>query len=87
MSEILIVGIVKERGRIIAFVIDEGTYDKDEVINHIVRKDEGWEHVYTFVEGYAKARVFVKTLYTGTRFLCTPPDGVVENNIGSLPQY
>lgn len=59
-------------------------YEIDDVINHINKKDEGWESVYTFAEGYRNAKVFVKTLWTGTRFLCTPPDGIVENNLSNL---
>jgi len=85
VADVFITGVTKERGRIVTVLIDhDAEYGIDEVINHISLKDEGWEHVYTFAEGYRKARVFVKTLWTGTRFLCTPPDGIMENNLSNL---
>jgi len=87
MSKVLITGVRKEKGRVVAVLINEGEYELNDVINHINKKDEGWEDVYTLSEESVKGKVFVKELWTGTSFLCTPPDGIKENNLSELPQY
>lgn len=87
MSERFITDVRKERGRVVAVSINDGEYELNDVIDHIRKKDEGWEDVYTLAEGFPKRRVFVKELWTGTRFLCSAPDGIKENNLGELPQY
>lgn len=82
MGEYRISCVIKEHGIITSVGINGRTHPIMDVVNWIVNR----EHTFFTFEGGHIATVYAKHNYWGRWFLTTQPDGVLEDNLGFLPE-
>lgn len=87
MEKRYLTAVIKEKRKIIGAKINGEEFSIDDVFKHINNKDEGWNYVYAYCEGYPISKVFTKTNFWGTQFLTTVPDGILENNLNELEEF
>ncbi len=68
MVDVLIVGIVKERGCIIAFVINGGLYDKDDVVSTILLDKMMDGNMFTYLLKVIQKPEFCKNIIHWNQF-------------------
>lgn len=82
MPEFRITCIRREHGRIAYVGIDGDLYPIFTIIDRILNTDDEF---YTFEDGH-RAGVIIKRYYWGDQCLSTIPDGIIEDNLGFLPE-
>ena len=87
MDKRYLTAVTKFKKAIIAAKVDGVEYPSDEIIKHMRNRDEDWNQVFAYCEGYPISKVFPKRNFWGTEFLCTAPDGILENNLGELEEF
>lgn len=87
MGRKYLTAVTKYKHTIVGAKINGEEYEIDEIIRRMREKDDNWTEIYTFCDGFPTSKVFPKRNFWGTEFLCTSPDGILENNLSELEEF